>query len=114
VNVSAVGKVVGNLFEGYLKAGLAQYYIDGRQVLDTLFTDSAATRDVDASGADLLIGLGFFVKPSEKCRVRVEYQYFAIDRDILGVSGDDVTIDTLSIGFDYKLGKRQATASSLQ
>lgn len=115
VNVSAVGKVVGRTFEGYIKAGLAQYDIDGRQVLDTLFVDGAATRDVHASGLDYLLGAGFFVKPSPKWRVRVEYQYFAVEREFLGVSsGDDPSVDTLSIGFDYLLTKRQTRASSVQ
>ena len=115
VNVSAVGKVVGRTFEGYIKVGAAQYDIDGRQVLDTLFVDGVATRGVHASGLDYLIGAGFFVKPSPKWRVRCEYQYFSVDRDFLGVSSDDdPTVDSFSIGFDYMLGKRQASASSLQ
>ncbi|HEX7237136.1 MAG TPA: outer membrane beta-barrel protein [Gammaproteobacteria bacterium] len=115
VNVSAVGKVVGDVFEGYLKVGAALYDVDGRQVLDTLFVDDAATRDVHASDMDYLIGAGFFVKPAPKWRVRVEYQYFAVDRDFLGVEhGDDPSIDTLSIGFDYLLAKRQKRESSLQ
>jgi opacity protein-like surface antigen len=115
VNLSAVGKVVGNVFEGYIKVGVAKYDVDGRQVLDTLFVDAAATRDVHASGLDYLIGAGFFVKPSPKWRVRVEYQFFAVDREFLGVSsGDDPTIDTFSIGFDYVLTKRQTSASSPQ
>ena len=115
VNVSAVGKVVGHTFEGYIKAGVALYDVDGRQVLDTLLTDAAATRDVHTSDLDYLLGAGFFVKPSPKWRVRVEYQYFAVDREFLGVSnGDDPTIDMFSIGFDYLLPKRQASASSLR
>ena len=48
LNVSAVGKVVGRTFEGYIKAGVARYTVDGRQVLDTLMIDAAATRDVHA------------------------------------------------------------------
>jgi len=115
MNVSAVGKVVGHTFEGYIKAGVALYSVDGRQVLDTLMTDAAATRDVHASDLDYLLGAGFFVKPSPKWRVRVEYQFFAVDREFLGVSnGDDPTVDTFSIGFDYTLPKRQASASSVQ
>src|SRR5262245_64321198 len=39
INVSAVGKVVGDVFEGYIKVGAAQYDVDGHQVLDTLFVD---------------------------------------------------------------------------
>ncbi len=115
MNVSAIGKVVGRTFEGYIKAGVALYSVDGRQVLDTLMTDAAATRDVHASDLDYLLGAGFFVKPSPKWRVRVEYQFFAVDREFLGVSsGDDPTIDTFSIGFDYLLTKRQTSASSSQ
>ena len=115
LNVSAVGKVVGHTFEGYIKAGVALYSVDGRQVLDTLMTDAAAQRDVHASDMDYLLGAGFFVKPSPKWRVRVEYQYFAVEREFLGVaSGDDPSVDTFSIGFDYMLPKRQATGSSLQ
>ena len=107
VNVSAVGKAVGQLFEGYIKAGVAHYTLDGVQVLDTLMTDEVLTRDAHASDLDFLLGAGFFVKPSPKWRVRVEYQYFAVDRDFLGVRSDgDVSIDTLSIGFDYRLTKQ--------
>jgi len=115
LNVSAVGKVVGHTFEGYIKAGVALYNIDGRQVLDTLMIDAAATRDVHASDLDYLLGAGFFVKPSPNWRVRVEYQYFAVDREFLGVSsGDDPSVDTFSIGFDYMLPKRRSIASSPQ
>ena len=115
VNLSAVGKVVGRVFEGYIKVGVAKYDIDGRQVLDTLFVDAAATRDVHASDLDYLIGAGFFVKPSPKWRVRVEYQYFSVERDFLGVpSDDDPTIDSFSIGFDYMLAKRRTSESSSQ
>jgi opacity protein-like surface antigen len=115
INVSAVGKVVGHTFEGYIKAGVALYSLDGGQVLDTLMIPAAATRNVHASDLDYLLGGGFFVKPSPKWRVRVEYQYFAVDRDFLGVSsGDDPSVDTFSIGFDYLLPKRQPSASSSQ
>jgi opacity protein-like surface antigen len=115
LNVSAIGKVVGRIFEGYIKAGVARYDIDGSQVLDTLLTNAAATRDVHASDIDYLLGAGFFVKPSPKWRVRVEYQYFAVEREFLGISNDDdPSVDTFSIGFDYRLPKRQTNASSPQ
>jgi opacity protein-like surface antigen len=115
VNLSAVGKYGGEWFEGYLKIGVAQYDLDGRQVLDTLMTDAVATRDVHASGLDYLVGAGFFVKPTPRWRVRVEYQYFGVDRDFLGISsGDDPTVDTFSIGFDYRLTKPSTSESSSQ
>jgi opacity protein-like surface antigen len=116
LHASAIGKVhMGQTFEGYVKAGLAQYFVDGRQVLDTLMTEAAATRTVDASGLDYLLGMGLVIKASPKWRVRVEYQYFGLDRDVLGVrGGDDPSVDTLSIGLDYTLTPRKATVSSLQ
>jgi opacity protein-like surface antigen len=105
----------GDTVEAYLKAGLAHYRIDGRQVLDTLQTRSALTRDVEASGSDYLLGAGIGFKATPRWRVRIEYQYFAIDRDFLGVRGrDDPSIDTFAIGLDYQLGRRQATVSSLR
>lgn len=108
LQVSAIGKVHwGETFEGYLKAGIAQYYVDGGQVLDTMQADAAATRDVDGSGADYLLGTGLVIKASPKWRVRVEYQYFGIDRDFLGVrAGYDPSVDRLSIGLDYTLTPR--------
>jgi opacity protein-like surface antigen len=116
LQASAVGKVHwGETFEGYLKAGIAQYNVAGRQVLDTMQTDAALTRNVDASGSDYLLGMGLVIKASPKWRVRVEYQYFGLDRDFLGVRGsDDPSVDTFSIGLDYRLPSRKATVNSLQ
>ena len=116
LHASAIGKVhLGETFEGYVKAGIAQYQVDGQQVLDTLMTDAALTRNVDASGSDYLLGAGLVIKASPKWRVRIEYQYFGLDRDFLGVAGsDDPSVDALSIGLDYSLPKRKATVSSLQ
>ena len=108
VQASAVGKVhLGQTFEAYGKAGIALYDVGGRQVLDTLQMQAAATREVDASGSDYLLGMGLAIKASPKWRVRLEYQWFEIDRDFLGVgNGDDPSIDTFSIGLDYQLSAR--------
>lgn len=116
LQASAIGKVHwGQTFEAYLKAGVAEYLVDGRQVLDTLQTDAALSRDVDASGLDYLLGAGLVIKASPQWRVRVEYQYFGLDRDFLGVrTGDDPSVDTFSIGLDYRLSSRKPTVNSLQ
>lgn len=115
LQANAIGKVHwGETFEGYLKAGLAQYRVDGRQVLDTMQADAAYTRSVDASGAGYLLGGGLVIKASPKWRVRVEYQYFGIDRDFLGVRSGDPSVDTLSIGVDYTLSPRKTSVNSLQ
>jgi opacity protein-like surface antigen len=108
LQANAIGKVLwGQAFEGYLKVGLVQYQVDGRQVLDTLQTDAALTRDVDDTGWDYLLGVGLAIKASPQVRVRVEYGYFGVDRDFLGVGGgDDPTIDSFALGVDYRLSPR--------
>jgi opacity protein-like surface antigen len=109
LHVSAVGSMQwGEVFEGYVKAGLAPYSLDGRQVLDDLFNDAVQTRDVSASGSDYLLGAGLAMKPSPRWRVRIEYQWFSIDRDFLHARGDP-SIDTFAIGLDYQLPRRKAT-----
>lgn len=114
LQVSAIGSVHwGQLFEGYVKAGLAQYSLDGRQVFDDLRTDAVRTRDVSASGSDYLLGAGLAIKPSPQWRVRIEYQYFGIDRDFLHARGDP-SIDTFAIGLDYQLPRRKTTTNSLR
>ena len=115
LQASAIGKVHwGRTFEGYLKAGIAQSFVDGRQVLDTWQPDVDLSHDVDASGSDYLLGMGLVIKASPKWRVRIEYQYFGFDRDFLGVQTDDPSIDTFSIGLDYRLDPRKTTVNSLQ
>lgn len=105
----------GSTVEAYLKVGLAHYRVDGRQVLDTLTTDAALMRDVTADGSEYLLGAGLGIKATPKWRVRMEYQYFGLDRDFLGArAGDNPSIDTLAIGVDYRLGRRKPTASSLR
>jgi opacity protein-like surface antigen len=108
LTASAVGKFhMGQTFEGYLKAGLALYDVGGQQVLDTMQVRAAQTRDMGDTGSDYLVGGGIAINASPKWRVRVEYQYFAIDRDFLGVGGGgDPSIDTFSIGLDYQLSPR--------
>jgi opacity protein-like surface antigen len=105
----------GPTVEAFLKVGLAQYDVGGQQVLDTLQVRNASTRDVSASGSDYLLGGGIAIKATPQWRVRLEYQWFGLDRDFLGVrGGDDPSIDTLAIGVDYRLRRRTPTVSSLR
>jgi opacity protein-like surface antigen len=98
----------GPIVEGYIKAGLARYDVEGRQVLDDLWTAAARTREVSANGSDYLLGAGLSIEAAPKWRVRIEYQYFGLDRDFLGVgNGDDPSIDSFSIGIDYQLPRRK-------
>jgi hypothetical protein len=96
----------GPVFEGYLKAGLAWYDLDGRQVVDTLAQNAAATRAVSGHGSDLLFGLGLKMKATPQWAVRLDYQHFGLDREFLGTHpNDDPELDTFSVGVDYRFGK---------
>jgi hypothetical protein len=109
LQAAAVGNWAwGPIFDGYLKAGLALYDVDGRQVIDTLQQDAAATRAVSDGGSDVLLGLGIRMKATPKWAVRLDYQNFGIDGSFLGDdSRDDPTLDTISVGVDYRFGKTE-------
>ncbi len=105
----------GRTVEPFLKLGLVRYDMNGHAVLDTLWTQAAATRDVHSSGMDYLVGGGIAIKATPKWRVRFEYQFFGFDGDFLDVSnGDDPTLDTFALGIDYKIGRREPTVNALR
>jgi hypothetical protein len=109
LQTAAVGNWAwGPIFEAYLKGGLALYDVDGRQVIDTLTQDAAATRAVSDGGSHLLFGVGLRMKATPKWAVRLDYQTFGIDGDFLGDdSKEGPTLDTLSVGVDYRFGKTE-------
>jgi opacity protein-like surface antigen len=105
LQTSAVGTWSwGPMFDAYLQAGLALYDVDGRQVIDTLSQDAATTRAVSDGGSDLLLGVGIRMNATPRWAVRLDYQTFGIDGDFLG-SNEGPTLDTLSVGVDYRFGK---------
>ena len=54
------------------------------------------------------LGVGIGANVTEHWNVRFDYQFFATDRDGLGLSGgDDPTIDTLPVGVHYRFGRAE-------
>jgi hypothetical protein len=50
---------------------------------------------------------------NENWRVKIEYRFFGIDGDFLGVpADDDPTVDSFSIGVDYRFGRRARNHSN--
>jgi opacity protein-like surface antigen len=114
LQVSAIGTWHwGSVMHALFEAGVAHYSLSGEQTLGTLYVDHARTRPVGHDGTELVLGLGLGANVAPNWQMRVEYQYFGIDRAFLGVgNGDDPTIDSFSIGFDYHFGKRHAAAEA--
>ena len=84
-------------------------------MLDTLTTEAAATRDLYETGFGHVLGGGIAIKATPKWRVRLEYQFSGFDGDSIDVrGGDDPTIDTVAIGIDYKIGRREPTVNALR
>jgi hypothetical protein len=109
LQTAAVGNwALGPIFEAYLKGGLALYDVDGRQLFDTLSQDAATTRAVSDGGSHLLFGFGLRMNATPKWAVRLDYQSFGIDGSFLGDgSREDPTLDTASVGVDYRFGKAE-------
>ncbi len=109
LHVSAVGIVpFGQIWEGIFRGGLAQYSLSGEQVLDDAFSPATLSQSISDQGSGLLLGFGLAVYAAPKWRVRFEVEFFDIDEDFLAVVyGEDASIDTVAIGVDYRLGKRE-------
>ena len=108
LQVSAMGILPwGEIFDAYLKVGIAAYRASGHLTLVS-WNGSSLSRSVHDSGTGHLLGLGLGATVTEKWHVSVEYQYYGIDGDFLGVpASDDPTIDSFSIGVDYRFGPRE-------
>jgi opacity protein-like surface antigen len=109
LQVNAVGIApFGRIFEGIFKGGLAQYNLSGRRTLDDVYGPATLSQNVSDEGFGYLLGLGLAVYATPKWRVRLEYQFFDIDQDFLALAyGDDASIDTVTLGVDYRLGGRE-------
>ena len=108
VQVSAVGVFpFGEIFEGVLRGGFAQYSLSGSQTLDDAFSAATLSLTLRDSGYGYLIGLGLAVHATPKWRIRLEGQFFEIDRSFLAVTyAEEVSVDSVTIGIDYQLGQR--------
>ena len=104
VNASVLGILpFARIWEAYLRGGVAYYDADAKQRLTPSFGGETVSCSVSESGAELLFGLGIGVTFFDRAHLRLEYQTFFIDEDLLGAEGDTASVDTL---LQYRFGGR--------
>ena len=93
------------IWEVYLRGGLAFWDAEAEQRLTPSFGGVPVSRSVDDDGTGFLFGLGVGVTLFERFHVRLEYQTFEIEEDLLADEQlDAASLDTLSLDLQYRFG----------
>lgn len=105
VNATVIGILpFARVWEAYIRGGVAFYNADADQRLTPSFGGATVERSVDDSGADLLFGIGIGVTLFQRAHVRLEFQSFFIDEDLIAVEDDTASVDTLLLDVQYRFG----------
>jgi opacity protein-like surface antigen len=94
----------GDVWEIYVRAGAAYWWADADQLLVRDFDGAVVERAVNDEGTTFLIGLGFGVSPTPAWRLRLEFQSFSIEEDLLAAN-DDSTLDTILLETQFRFGR---------
>ena len=93
----------GRIWEVYARAGVAYWWADADQRLVRTFDGALFERAIDDEGATFLFGIGIGVSPTPAWHMRLEFQSFAIEEDLLAVN-DDSTLDSILIEAQFRTG----------
>lgn len=105
VNATVLGILpFARVWEAYIRGGAAFYDADADQRLTPSFGGATVERSIDDSGADLLFGIGIGVTLFQRAHVRLEFQSFFIDEDLIAVEDDTASVDTLLLDVQYRFG----------
>ena len=105
VNATVIGILpFARIWEGYIRGGLAFYDANANQRLTPSYGGTPVERSVDDSGADFLFGIGIGVTLFERAHVRLEFQSFFVDEDLIVAEDDTASVDTLLLDVQYRFG----------
>jgi opacity protein-like surface antigen len=80
--------------------------------LDDAFRAVTLSQGIDEQDFGYMLGLGLAVYAMPRWRVRLEYQFFEIDTSFLAATyAEEASVDSLTIGVDYGLGRRDRRAN---
>jgi opacity protein-like surface antigen len=95
------------VWEAYLRAGIVYSQGDSEQLLLRTSDSAIFRRSLDETSTDLLLGVGIGASPAPAWNLRFEFQFFGVDRDLIGANGS-TTINSMMFEFQYRpAGKRQ-------
>jgi len=94
----------GGIWEGYARIGASFWRADAEQAVYPLFDDVYYTRSIDDEGTSFLFGIGIGASPTPAWHLRLEFQSFPIDEDLL-VASSDTTVDTLLLEVQFRPGR---------
>ncbi len=87
--INVFGILAGQLWEGYLRGGLALWDAQSSQAVINLATGGTQSLVVDERGTDFSLGIGVGRRIGDDWQVRLDYAYFRIDDDLLALGGDE-------------------------
>lgn len=102
--VSALGILpFSDFWEVYGRLGVAYWWADADQLLVRTFDGAVFEQTVDDEGTTFLIGIGFGVSPTRAWHLRLEFQSFWIEEDLLVVD-EDSTLNTILFETQFRMG----------
>jgi len=110
VNATVIGILpFARIWEAYIRGGAAFYDASADQRLTPSFGGATVERSVDDSGADLLFGIGIGLTLFDRAHVRLEFQSFFIDEDLIAAEADTASVDTFLLDVQYRFGREWPT-----
>lgn len=92
-----------NIWEAYGRVGASYWRAESEQTVYPLFDNVYYTRTIDDEGTSFLFGIGIGVSPTPAWHLRLEYQSFPIEEELL-VSRGDTTVDTFLLELQFRPG----------
>ena len=107
LRVGAVGIApFANIWEAYAKGGFAYYRLNGKQSLST-WSGADLSRPMSASDVGFLFGIGVGVTVASDWHLGFGMESLWIDEAFLGINGCDASMNSYTLGVEYRFGRRK-------
>jgi hypothetical protein len=100
------------IWEGYIKGGFAYWQGDADQTLIRSSNGEVLRRFVEDSSTDFLFAVGIGANPKPGWHLRLEFQSFGIDRDLVAADGP-TTIDSMLFQVHFQPGTKSKTSDAV-
>jgi opacity protein-like surface antigen len=91
-----------SVWEAYVRLGVAYWTADADQWLIGGAEGDIYERTVDDEGTTFVFGIGLGASPIPNWHIRLEYQSYSIEEDLLLVN-DDATLDSFVLELQYRV-----------